>query len=151
MRTDPWDDDNALLAALAEARAENAPPELVGEAKAVYTWRTIDAELAALAYDSGVELEDASGLRGEAATLRTLSFSAHALSLELGLNKDAMLGQFVPPQPGRVEVRTPTAVLASVPVDEAGCFTIRPLPSGRFRLHCLTAAGDRILTSWINL
>ncbi|HZB50732.1 MAG TPA: hypothetical protein VE547_16720 [Mycobacteriales bacterium] len=151
MHTDPWDDDDSLLAVVAEAEAEQAPAELVAEAKAVYTWRTIDAELAALAYDSALEPEQSSGMRGEAATLRTLSYAARALSLELGVAGSAMVGQVVPPQPGRVEVRTLTSLLASVPVDEAGCFTIRPMPSGRFRLYCVTEGGDRILTSWINL
>lgn len=148
----PWDDET-LLAELGRALREEPPPAaLVAEAKSVYTWRTIDAELAALSYDSATERGEATAWRSETtATLRTLSFEARALSLELAITDDAVLGQVVPPQPGRIEVRTPAAVLLTAAVDEVGCFVIRPAPTGRFRLHCTTADGHRVLTSWIIL
>jgi hypothetical protein len=146
-----WDDDDILLAELGRAlRAEQSPADLIADAKALYTWRTIDAELAALAYDSAAGLEEA-GMRGQPAPLRTLTFEARAISLELSIAGGALLGQFVPPQPGTVKVGTTAAVVATVPVDEVGCFAIRPVPAGPFRLQCTTAAGEQVVTSWISV
>jgi hypothetical protein len=36
-----------------------------------------------------------------------------------------------------------------VAVDGLGCFTVRPLPAGPFRLHCRTADGSGMLTGLI--
>ena len=43
------------------------------------------------------------------------------------------------------------AKAATAEIDEIGCFIIRPLPSSPFRLHCHTAAGVSVLTTWITL
>ena len=54
MTSQQWGDDDHLLAALGEAvRAARAvPPEFTAAGQAAFTWRTIDAELAALTFDS---------------------------------------------------------------------------------------------------
>ena len=39
----------------------------------------------------------------------------------------------------------------TVPADEIGCFSVRPIPSGAFRLHCRTASDVDALTGWITL
>jgi hypothetical protein len=38
-----------------------------------------------------------------------------------------------------------------LPADEIGCFSVRPIPAGPFRLRCQTAAGIDALTGWITL
>jgi hypothetical protein len=40
---------------------------------------------------------------------------------------------------------------ATAELDEIGCFIIRPLPPSPFRLHCHTASGGSVLTTWITL
>jgi hypothetical protein len=37
------------------------------------------------------------------------------------------------------------------PADEIGCFSVRPIPVGPFRLHCRAAAGTDAQTGWIAL
>lgn len=71
-----WDDDR-LVAELAAALAPpDVPAGVVEAAKAVYTWRTLDAQLAALAYDSAKSGESLIGVRGGSAQPRSLAFEA---------------------------------------------------------------------------
>jgi hypothetical protein len=149
-----WDDDE-ILDRLGEAlRAANeVPREFIEMGKAAYTWRDIDAELAELAYDSALEEAHMAGsvLRAERAHLRSLTFTSDALTIEIEITGDAMLGQVVPLQTGQVEVHTPTGTAGTAVIDDIGCFTVRPIPVGSFRLNCRTAKGVQVSTSWLTL
>lgn len=164
MYDDRWTDDE-LLAELGEAlRAEReVPADLVEVGRAVFTWRSIDAELAELTrarltYDSFVDDPGLQGseetllvTRSDTASLRSLTFASEDLSIELEVTQGAVLGQLVPPQPATVEMLTPDKTRTRVDVDEVGWFTIRPLPTARFRLTCRTAGGINVVTDWIML
>jgi hypothetical protein len=150
---DQWTDDDELLAALKEAlrAADDVPPDFVQAGKAAYTWHTIDAELAELTYDSAQDDTFAPATtRAEPAPLRAMTFAAPDLTIELEVTDEALLGQLVPPQTGEVQITTASGPVTTAPVDEIGCFVVRPLPSGSFRLHCQAAAGS-VLTGWITL
>jgi hypothetical protein len=144
--------DDDLLASLREALAarEAVPPEFVAAAKNAYTWHSIDAELARLAYDSS--REPAAGLRSESASIRALSFVSARLSIEVEITGDTLLGQLIPAQPGTVEIHALGATV-TVPVDEAGCFTVEPKPGSPFRLRYRsgTQTGADVLTGWVTL
>jgi hypothetical protein len=149
------EDDDQLLAALGEAlRSERSvPAEFIAIGEAAFSWRGIDAELAILTYDSifeGAEAELA-GVRAEQASLRYLTFTAGEFTLEIEVTIDAVLGQLVPPGPGRVEVRTADGAVVTAVIDQGGGFTIRPVPRGSFRLYCHAANGARVLTNWLLL
>jgi hypothetical protein len=147
-----WDDD-ALLAALREAlRAREAvPPEFVEAAKSAFAWHNIDAELAQLTYDSSRAAEYEPSLRGEAASIRALTFTSAHLTIELEVTRDSLLGQVIPAQAGAVTVQTRDGSETEYQVDELGFFSIRPIPAGPFRLHCGSVAGIDALTGWITL
>ena len=152
----PWrEDDDQLLAALAEAlRSEQSvPAEFIAIGKAAFSWRDIDAELAILTYDSAFEGAEAelAGARSEPASLRYLTFASGELTVEIDVTVDAILGQLVPPGPGRVEVRTADGALITAVIDQGGGFTIRPVPRGSFRLYCHSANGASIVTNWLVL
>src|SRR5215470_17230480 len=149
----PWDDDE-LLARLAEAQqaAESVPREFIEAGKAAYAWRTIDAELAELVYDSAMEEVQLAGqIRAEQAQLRALTFTTSELTLEIEVTAEALLGQLVPPESGEVEVITHSGKSQQKPIDDVGCFTIRPAPAGSFHLHCRTARDIFLATKWLNL
>ena len=150
--SDGWDDDE-LLAALREAvRARQAvPPEFVAVGKSAFAWHNIDAELAQLTYDSSRDTLYEPSLRAEAATIRALTFTSPHLTVELEVSQDSLLGQIVPAQPGVVRIQPRDGTETTVPADEIGCFAIRPIPSGPFRLYCQTAGGTDALTGWITL
>lgn len=144
-------DDDQLLAELREAlhTADEVPAGFIAAGKAAYAWRTVDAELAALAEEMSDGAAPA-GTRAEHAVVRALSFRAANLSIELEVTAEAILGQVVPPGAGRVEVQSQAGAERETVVDETGWFTIRPLPSTIFRLHLRTASGD-VVTEWITL
>jgi hypothetical protein len=164
--SDGWDHDEELLAALREAlrgqpaqptpspqdpqAAQAVPPEFIQAGKAAYTWRTIDAELAELTYDSAQESLAAAGRRAEDA-VRTLTFSSAHLTIELEATGDAILGQLVPVQAGLIEIQSVPEKGAQTDVDTMGCFTIQPIPAGPFRLRCRSDAGVVVLTEWLSL
>jgi hypothetical protein len=146
-----WADDR-LMAALGEAvrAARDVPPEFTEAGKAAYTWRTVDAELAALTFDSAVEAA-APALRAEEASPRFLTFAGAELTIELEIGPDSIVGQIVPSQAGHVDTCPASGAAATAELDEIGCFIIRPLPASPFRLHCHTATGVSVLTTWITL
>jgi hypothetical protein len=152
MVAESWDDDQ-LLAALRQAvRARQAvPPEFVEAGRSAFAWHNIDAELAQLTYDSRRDREYEVSLRAEAASIRALTFTSAHLTIELEVTQDSLVGQVVPAQAGTITARPRQGAETSVAVDEIGCFSIRPLPAGQFRLHCLTVAGLETLTGWIEL
>src|SRR5947208_3219487 len=103
--TGEWfNDDDSLLAALKGAvlEADDVPPSFVEAAKASFAWHNIDAELAALTYDSSRDMLAGAATRStsEPAQLRCLTFDASQLSIELEILGDTLHGQLVPPQRG---------------------------------------------------
>jgi len=150
-----WEDD--MLRELTEAgRLEAVPIEVVAAAKSAYARRTMDAELAELAYDSDVAEDAMAGLRGATTDApRALTFEAARLTVELEVVESGggrrLLGQLVPPQAGRVEVRHPAGTIA-VDADEVGRFTLSGLGSGPVSLRCHAhGAGGIVETDWVLL
>lgn len=153
MASQQWADDDQLLAALDSAlrTARAVPREFVEAGKAAYTWHSIDAELAALTFDSTVQAAELSAVRGPEASPRYLTLASTELTIELEISSDAMVGQIVPPERGQVEACPASGPAVTVDIDEVGCFVIRPLPTSPFRLHCHTGQGIDVLTTWITL
>ena len=147
-----WDDDE-LLEALREAlRAREAvPDEFIEAGKSAFAWHNIDAELAQLTYDSSRDAEYELSMRAEDASIRALTFTSAHLTIELEVTEDSLLGQVIPAQAGVVTIQPRDGAETTVPADEIGCFSVRPIPSGAFRLHCRTASDTDALTGWITL
>jgi hypothetical protein len=147
-----YDDDDRLLMALREAlrAAEEVPPEFVDAGRAAYAWHNIDAELAALTYDSAAEgLIGAGSTRAESASLRALTYATHHITIELEVTADAIFGQLLPPQTGSISAHVAAGHVTDASADEMGFFAIRPMPKGAFRLRCRTTSGADVLTGWI--
>ncbi len=149
---DPGDDDD-LLADLRSALPERALSEKVSRAgKGAYAWRTIDGELASLAYDSAVDGAGAgSGARSEAASVRTLTFESGSLLVELGVADERVVGQLVPPRSYRMALHRVGRDPVGVPVDDLGCFSIETVPRGAFSLRIVTPEGVTVTTGWVTL
>jgi hypothetical protein len=143
--------DEQLLAELREAlrSADEVPAEFTAAGRAAFAWRTVDAELAALAVEAN-DADSLAGVRAERAAVRSLSFLASDISIELEVTSDALLGQLVPARSGTIEVQTREGATHTAAADENGWFTIRPLPGAMFRLYLRTAT-DNVITEWITL
>jgi hypothetical protein len=149
-------DDDAFmeeLRALAAA-VDPVPPHVLAAARGSYTWRTIDAELAALVYDSALDAERVAAVRS-ADTVRLLTFETAELAIELEVTATAggrrILGQLVPPGPGFVELRHGGGLL-ELEADELGRFATDAVEPGPVSLRCRREReGAAVETEWVTI
>jgi hypothetical protein len=148
-------DDDELEQELrqAERLLDPVPARLLRGAVDIFSWRTIDAELAALTFDSA-DAPPAAAVRGSgvAGLPRLLTFDAGEVSIELELAgsaaERAITGQLVPAQPAEIELRLGDQRLTTT-ADAFGRFEVIARGSGpislRFRL-----ADSEIVTEWVS-
>jgi hypothetical protein len=142
--------DDRLLQELGAAvrDAGRVPESFLATGRAAFAWRNVDAELAALVQDPVPGLVVT---REEPAPLLSFTFATRDLTIEVEVSDEALMGQIVPPRPGRMELRSADGTTRTEPVDEVGWFAFRPLPSGMFRLYLHAADGSQVLTEWVTL
>lgn len=149
-------DDNELEEELRRlaSRLDPVPPELTATAADAFGWRDIDAELAALVYDSALDEEEATLVRG-ALDRRLVSFRAGDVTIDVEVTAVAsgrsVIGQIEPPQRAVVDIRRRGGVV-STEADELGRFHAGTLPAGpiSLRLRPLAGAGAQLLvTDWV--
>ncbi len=135
------DDDSALLDELRAMfrRIDPVPPGLLAVAEASFVMRTLDAELAALTYDSATDTGRLALVRG-APTTRMLTFEAPGITVEVeaavvDAGRRRLVGQLVPPRPGAVEVSHRGGVVSITP-DELGGFVAPDIEAGPVRVRC---------------
>ncbi|WP_100498888.1 hypothetical protein [Geodermatophilus chilensis] len=145
--------DDPLLAELAEAQdaARAVPESMRVAARAAFAWRTVDEELEllVLAHDSALAAGPAGVRDVPSDGPRALTFQGAALSVEIEVGADVM-GQLVPPQPGRVTLSGTREVLAETAADALGCFRLPRPEGGPVRLVCRTDDAA-VTTGWIRL
>ena len=109
------------------------PERVTFAAKASLAWRTIDAELAELTYDSALDDERLSLVRG-ATAVRILTFSAGDLTVDVeveGTDRERRLvGELAPAQRATIVVRHAQGT-TEVETDEDGRFARRSFPQAR--------------------
>jgi hypothetical protein len=151
---EPLDDEADLLAELRDAgRLDPVPTDALAAAKAAFMWRTIDAELAELTYDSLLDDQPLAGVRSSTPA-RFLSFASDPANLSVELEaitegeRRRLVGQLVPAQRGQIEVRHAGGAV-TVEVDDLGRFTADDLAPGPISLHCRAASGATVATDWV--
>jgi len=147
-----WEPDQRLLDEVAAAlRPSQAVPEsLVTAAKAAWTWRTVDEELAALAYDSVLE---AAGTRSAHApgSTSTLVFDAPGLVVSIEVGAGLLRGQLAPVRRATVVVVTADGGTTGVRDLGHGAFTATDLADGPVRLRIVDDAQRTVLTPWFRV
>ncbi|MGH9132442.1 MAG: carboxypeptidase-like regulatory domain-containing protein [Ilumatobacteraceae bacterium] len=144
--------DDQLLATLDAAirHADPVPEHVLAGARAAFTWRTIDAELAELVFDSATEL---TGVRSED-TARQVTFQAPGVEIEVMVIDNGgrrIVGQLVPPTEATVELANGDTV-AETQTDTLGRFTFNEVRPGPVRLSVLGSSGQHLVhTEWILL
>jgi hypothetical protein len=135
----------ALRAVL--ATVDRLPRAALQAANAAIRWRDLDADLAHLTADSGLEL---SHLRGEQPRLLTFRSGQTIIELEVSAAGEVarLLGQLDPP--GEAEVTVESAGLArTTAADAQGRFAVAGLPPGWMRVVVAQAGGGtRKATEW---
>lgn len=152
MALPPWD-DQTLLAELLEAlrEADSTSPEQVAAARAAWTWRTVDDELALaeLAFDSACDLASAGPVRS-GGLVRTLAFRGPQLAVEIEVTAAGITGQVVPASEGQIVGLSRAGPFGTAAIDKIGCFLLDPAPAGPVRLR-VHAGGHATVTSWFTL
>ena len=142
------------------SRLDPLPPQLLDQVRRAFCWRTVDAELAELSFDSLVDRDDALAVRAAtdaALEPRTLGFGAVvdgddlSIEVEVSATPDgpSLVGQVWPAGAATVEVQTGVGGATAVPADELGRFLVEPVPLGPVRLS--VRHGDRLVqTTWVS-
>ena len=131
-------------------------PQLLQDgARAAFTWRTVDAELAELMRDSAEAEEDVDALVRGGHGPRQLSFESPKLGIELevtatGPRERRLEGQLLPPADAAVTIERPGEDGLSVQVDELGRFVLDGLRAGVMRLH-VALDGAQIAIPWTTI
>lgn len=145
-------DDDRLLAQLRAGLAESdtVPSDVTAFAKAAYSWKTIDADLAELDFDS-IEEDLPAGVRSSA-TARMISFQVGQWMLDVEYDETSgrLLGQISPESDYTVELHTAGA-LFSVASDEIGRFEADGISRGPLSMVLRLSGGDVIKTQWVIL
>lgn len=136
------------------AQVEPIPAGLVEAAVGAFTWRTIDADLAELVFDSLVDHDEAALVRGTGQG-RMLSFRASSLTIDVEVTGTGasrrLVGQLVPPQRASVDIRHGDNAV-TVEADELGRFSAGSLQAGPISLRCrphTESALPTVVTDWV--
>ena len=145
-------DDDSLLHLLGQAlsQADPVPDRVTRVALGALAWRTIDAELAALAFDSGME---PAGARSDEVT-RQITFAAPDLEIEVMVVPNGgrrLVGQLVPPRVATVGLTCGDQELETTS-DDLGRFRFEDVRSGPTRLTVSGGSDDPpVQTEWVVL
>lgn len=147
--------DDRLLDLLGQALADEAavPQHRRDAARAAFTWRSVDAELAALLHDSA--LDAGAAVRSSdagAAGPRTLSFEQGGLTLELehDLAGGELLGEVVGEPSAVVRLERTDAEPVAVRADASGFFRVEGVGTGPVRV-VVERDGRALTTPWVTL
>jgi hypothetical protein len=144
-----WDDDEALLADLADAMRDVTPllPRIVQQARGALAWRTVDSDLllATLSFDS--TLQSSGQSRDQEGGQRVLVFHSSPLAIEVELQFDRIVGQIIPPGAGEITLEAADGTQVRVDADDLGFFILPSASEGAIRLRCETAT-TRLVTDW---
>ena len=142
------DDDLLELVGRALRAADPVPDRVLTGARAAWTWRTIDEELAELVFDSAAEL---TGVRSED-TARQLTFRSPGMEIEVMIVDEAsrrIVGQLVPPGTFTVQLLSSDDLVRDENTDRLGRFSFDAVAPGPVRLAVIDLDGTLVVsTEW---
>ncbi len=151
--------DEELMAALAAVSGVvgGAPADVVAAAKATFTWRTIDTELAELTFDSVADTDALAGVRGGGGP-RALTFEHDDVVVEVEVSEDSagrtLVGQVVAAAPEWIELQQASgAAPVRIETDDLGRFRVPGWHRARSACGAGSRAGARpeLLTAWVTI
>jgi hypothetical protein len=125
-----WSDDELLWELGAALREPAVDESSIRAAQAMFTWRTMDADLELLLLP------------------RMLVFSGERMRVEINIGEAGIAGQLIPPRPGWVTLVASDGRLAITRADDVGCFAFPPPAAGPLRLAC-RLGDDHFSTGWV--
>jgi hypothetical protein len=149
--TEPADEELLKLVRVMLTGPAAVPPEVVVAARAAFELRSLDAELAALIYDSETDDRLLVGSRATESSARILVFRAEESTVEVEFRDGRALGQIDPPSAGEVCLESPLAQLGEACIDSAGCFVIEGSFTGMVRIIVQSPDRTQLVTEWTRL
>jgi hypothetical protein len=142
-----WNDENELMAALAEAVAdEDAVTDRARTAAlAAFTWRTVDEELMELLHDSA--LTAGAAVRSTSAA-RDLVFEVEGASIDVEFADGVLTGQVSPAENAVLKLQRPEGEEVVLATDSAGFFRLEGVEAGTVRF-VLEFSDVRAVTPWV--
>ena len=141
--------EDKILSLLHRALDESdpVPTDVTDFARAAISWRTVDADLAQLSYDSSEESTPI-GVRS-LSVARMLSFetSAWAIDIEYNTASRLLMGQIEPSREVAVELHLAGGVVATES-DELGRFSFDGILPGPIALVFRPSGDEMIKTEW---
>ncbi|MHC8420062.1 hypothetical protein ACH121_09595 [Streptomyces sp. NB004] len=140
-------DDGLLEEELRQAAAilDPVPAGLRQVAVDAFALHDLDARVAELTFDS---LVDAIPVRGETDPPRMLTFRSDAVTVDVEVTADGLIGQLLPPGPAGIEVLSGPRAHTRLTADDMGRFTGAAPPAGPFALR-LRTGGEVVVTEWL--
>jgi hypothetical protein len=146
----PSNEERDLLSRLREGlnQSDPVPSDVAEFAKAAFSWRDIDAELAELDFDS-IDEDVPAGVRSTA-TARMVSFQAGQWMLDIEYDETGgrIIGHISPETTYTVELHT-SGALFTVESDDRGRFEAEGVSPGPVSLVLRLADGPVIKTTWV--
>jgi hypothetical protein len=144
--------ESELIAALRKglAASDPVPSDATEFARAAFTWRDLDADLAELEYDSAEE-EVPAGVRSST-VVRMMSFQAGRWMIDIEYDETAgrIMGATSPPARFTIELHTAGARFATES-DESGRFTADEVARGPLAMILRFSDGSVVKTPWVVL
>jgi hypothetical protein len=151
--------DETLLAQLRGAASvhDPVPVRVLAAAKASLTWRTIEQDLASLAFDSSVDASPVL-VRGPGSPWeeQLLTFETERVSVDLQVTVRGegrrLIGQLAPAGVADIEVRSPAGVVVTTRSDELGRVPALDVPAGPLSLRIqFPGQPVAIVTDWVTV
>ena len=140
--------DEELEIQLREALYDPVPDDVIRISEGLFTWRTIDAELAEL------ELSDADasvGVRGENTTTFTFTFEDQVIEVEFDTDTRQLVVDLGGTWASTIRLVTPAGASEAGEIDEAGVARFADPPTGPIQLIITRDGGDTVKTRWVTL
>lgn len=150
MESPHWNDDE-LLAALRDAldSAGNDQVDLViAQGQEAFLFASLENNFADFVYDSLLDQDLVGAVRGPGQP-RIMVFESDALSLEVELVGDTVVGQLAPPVEGSVVMEGTDGCRSTCDTDALGCFMLSAPSAGPLRFHVSTGT-ETITTEWLS-
>ena len=141
--------EESVEADLHAVLADPMPASVVAAASGLWTWRTIDAELAEL---SEQELAPSAGVRdGGTVELRSYEAAGITLEVEFDWRERTLTAQVLPSQRAELRAVMDGGERTTTVTSDSGVFELRDVLRGPLQLHVSTGGADTstsIKTPW---
>jgi hypothetical protein len=148
--TDQGEEKIMSLLQLGLQQSDPVPPDVTDFAKAALSWRTIDAELAQLSYDSSDETTSATVRSTASARIVGFEAGEWMIDLEHDLATRELRGQVQPTGRLEIELHVVGAVLVTE-TDDFGRFSFDGVEAGPVALVLRVEGDETVKTEWIVL